>query len=81
MAIPEIPKFIGTFDEQKASKGVFIATGKFTSKAKETAEKAIKKIVLIDGKTLADYMIEYNVGVSEKKVYEVKKLDTDYFEE
>lgn len=78
---PEIHKFIGALDEQKASKGVFITTSKFTSGAKETAEKASKKIVLIDGKTLADYMIEYNVGVSEKKVYEVKKLDTDYFEE
>lgn len=78
---PEIHKFIGALDEQKATKGVFITTSKFTSGAKETAEKASKKIVLIDGKTLADLMIEYNVGVSEKKVYEVKKLDSDYFEE
>lgn len=78
---PEIHKFIGALDEQKASKGVFITTSKFTTGAKETAEKASKKIVLIDGKSLADYMIEYNVGVSEKKVYEVKKLDSDYFEE
>ena len=78
---PEIHKFIGALDEQKATKGVFITTSKFTAGAKETAEKASKKIVLIDGKTLADYMIEYNVGVSEKKVYEVKKLDSDYFEE
>ena len=78
---PEIQKFIGALDEQKASKGVFITTSKFTTGAKETAMKASKKIVLIDGKTLADYMIEYNVGVSEKKVYEVKKLDSDYFEE
>ena len=78
---PEIHKFIGALDEQKSSKGVFITTSKFTAGAKETAEKASKKIVLIDGKTLADYMIEYNVGVSEKKVYEVKKLDSDYFEE
>lgn len=78
---PEIHKFIGALDEQKASKGVFITTSKFTTGAKETAEKASKKIVLIDGKNLADYMIEYNVGVSEKKIYEVKKLDSDYFEE
>lgn len=78
---PEIQKFIGALDEQKASKGVFITTSKFSFGAKETAEKASKKIVLIDGKTLADYMIEYHVGVSEKKVYEVKKLDSDYFEE
>ncbi|MCH5176207.1 MAG: restriction endonuclease [Prevotellaceae bacterium] len=78
---PEIHKFIGALDEQKATKGVFITTSKFTNGAMETANKASKKIVLIDGKTLADYMIEYNVGVSEKKVYEVKKLDSDYFEE
>ena len=78
---PEIHKFIGALDEQKASKGVFITTSKFTAGAKETAEKASKEIVLIDGKSLADYMIEYNVGVSEKKIYEVKKLDSDYFEE
>ena len=78
---PEIHKFIGALDEQKATKGVFITTSKFTSGAVETANKASKKIVLIDGKSLADYMIEYNVGVSEKKVYEVKKLDSDYFEE
>ena len=32
-------------------------------------------------KKLARYMIEYNVGVSTKQVYEVKRLDSDYFEE
>ena len=78
---PEIQKFIGALDEQKSTKGVFITTSKFSGGAIETANKASKKIVLIDGKSLADYMIEYNVGVSEKKVYEVKKLDSDYFEE
>jgi len=78
---PEIHKFIGALDEQKATKGVFITTSKFTTGAKETADKASKKIVLIDGKNLADYMIEYNVGVSKKKTYEVKKLDSDYFDE
>ena len=78
---PDIHKFIGALDEQKAAKGVFITTSKFTNGARESAYKASKKIVLIDGKELADYMIEYNVGVSEKKVYEVKMLDSDYFEE
>lgn len=78
---PDIQKFIGALDEQKATKGVFITTSKFSQGAKETAEKASKKIVLIDGKTLADYMIEYNVGVSVKMVYEIKRLDSDYFDE
>lgn len=26
-------------------------------------------------------MIEYNVGVSIKRVYEVKRIDSDYFED
>lgn len=78
---PEIQQFIGALEEQKATKGVFITTSKFTIGAIETANKASKKIVLIDGKDLANYMIEYNVGVSEKKVYKIKKLDSDYFEE
>ena len=30
---------------------------------------------------LAKYMIEFNVGVSTKKTYIVKRIDTDYFEE
>ena len=81
VAKPEIQKFIGALDEQKASKGVFITTNKFTAGAIETANKASKKIVLIDGKLLADYMIEYNVGVSRGEVYEVKNIDNDFFEE
>ena len=30
---------------------------------------------------LAQLMIEYNVGVSVKNVYEVKRIDSDYFDE
>ena len=78
---PEIQQFIGALEEKKATKGVFITTSKFTTGAIDSANKATKKIVLIDGDSLANYMIEYNVGVSKKKIYYVKKLDSDYFEE
>jgi restriction system protein len=78
---PEIQQFVGALNEQKASKGVFVTTSAFTKGAIESVNKATSKIVLIDGKTLAKYMIEYNVGVSTKKVYAIKKIDTDYFEE
>lgn len=78
---PEIQQFLGALEEQKASKGVFITTSKFTSGAVETASKANKRVVLIDGKDLANYMIEYNVGVGKGRVYKVKEIDTDYFEE
>ena len=78
---PEIQQFIGTLTEQKASKGVFVTTSTFIQGAKDSANKASCKIVLIDGFALAQYMIEFNVGVSTRKAYVVKRLDTDYFEE
>lgn len=78
---PEIHQFIGALSEQKASKGVFVTTSNFTQGAKESVNKAASKIVLIDGIALAQYMIEFNVGVSTRKSYEIKRLDTDYFEE
>ena len=79
---PQIQQFVGALDEQKASKGVFITTSSYSSEARKYAEeKASKKIVLIDGQELARYRIEYNGGVSLKHVYEVKRIDSDYFED
>lgn len=78
---PQIQQFSGALDEQKATKGVFITTSSYSKEAKQYVEKLNKKIVLINGQELARYMIEYNVGVSTKQVYEVKRIDSDYFEE
>lgn len=78
---PQIQQFSGALDEQKAIKGVYITTSSYSKEARSYVEKLNKKIVLIDGQELARYMIEYNVGVSTKQVYEVKKIDSDYFEE
>ena len=77
---PEIQKFSGALDTPGASKGIFITTSTFSKEAREYV-KAIntKNIVLIDGMQLAQYMIEFNVGVSTEIIYEVKKIDTDYF--
>ena len=36
-------------------------------------------IVLIDGKQLAQLMIDHNLGVTVQQTYEIKKLDNDYF--
>ena len=49
--------------------------------ARQFQPKGDIKVVLIDGQELANYMIEYNVGVSLKQSYQIKRLDTDYFEE
>lgn len=78
---PQIQQFAGALDEKKATKGVFITTSSYSEGARQYVEVLSKKIVLIDGKELAKYMIEYNVGVSTKRVYEVKRIDSDYFEE
>ena len=78
---PVIQQFSGALVGQNAAKGVFITTSSFSKEARQYAEGLHQKIVLIDGQELAHYMIEFNVGVSTKQVYEIKRIDTDYFEE
>jgi len=60
---------------------VFITTSRFFKVALEYVTRIEQKIVLIDGETLAEFMIDHNVGVSEESRYVVKKIDMDYFEE
>lgn len=78
---PEIDKFIGALTHQRARKGVFITTSEFSAGAREAALGLDIKVVLIDGVELARLMVENNLGVSVKQVYEVKQLDSDYFAE
>ena len=78
---PVIQQFAGALDGKRASKGVFITTSTYSKDAKKYVDSLSKKIVLIDGKELASLMIEYNLGVSIKKSYIVKRIDTDYFDE
>lgn len=75
-----IREFVGSLGEHKATKGVFITCGGFTSGARDAATKAHSRIVLIDGEQLAEFMIDHGVGVTDHKTYTVKKLDSDYFE-
>jgi len=76
---PEIQKFAGALQGQRARKGIFIATSNFTKDATEFVNHIDNKIILIDGQRLADLMIEHSVGVSIMASYEIKKIDTDYF--
>ncbi len=78
---PEIQSFAGALDGVRAKKGIFITTSGFTQDALNYVKGIEKKIVLIDGKQLANLMIEYNVGVSPIATYTIKRVDTDYFEE
>lgn len=78
---PEIQKFVGALDGQKARKGIFITTSGFSKEAIEYAKNTTVKVVLVDGERLAELMIENNLGVSTAMTYEIKKVDSDYFDE
>lgn len=76
---PEVQKFAGALQGQRAHKGVFLTTGGFSREAGDYAAMIDTKIILIDGRRLADLMIEHSVGVATTTLYDIKKIDTDYF--
>lgn len=78
---PEIQKFVGALHGKRARKGVFITTGSFSADAAAYVQTIDPKVALVDGKQLAEYMIDFGLGVSLARAYEVKRIDTDYFEE
>lgn len=78
---PEVQKFVGALQGNRAKKGVFITTANFSQEATRYAENLDCKVVLIDGDKLAQHMIDFNIGVSRVASYEIKKVDSDYFEE
>ncbi|WP_042725784.1 restriction endonuclease [Chthoniobacter flavus] len=78
---PEIQNFVGALAGKKASKGVFITTSGFHDNAKDYAAGLHQKVILVDGRRLAELMIEHGIGVAEEHAYHVKKIDSDYFED
>jgi Restriction endonuclease len=78
---PEIQKFAGALQGQRAKKGIFITTSNFSKEAQEYASLIENKIVLIEGEQLSTYMIDLDIGVSKVALYEIKRVDSDYFTE
>jgi restriction system protein len=78
---PEIQRFVGALHGQNARKGVFITTSSFSKEASQYVDALVDKVVLVDGEALTHLMIEHGVGVSLDRAYEVKRLDSDYFNE
>jgi len=76
---PEIQKFVGVLHGQKAKKGIFIKTSTLSEEAESYVAKIEPKVILIDGERLADLMITYDIGTSVEAVYQVKRIDLDYF--
>jgi restriction system protein len=78
---PEIQKFTGALQGQRAKKGIFLTTANFSKEAKDYVSRIDSKIVLIDGEQLTQLMIDHGIGVSPIAMYEIKKIDLDYFTE
>ncbi len=78
---PDVMQFVGALQAQRANKGIFMTTSRFTDDARSYVSQIGSKIVLIDGEQLTNLMIEHDVGVSTVSLYPVKKVDSDYFEE
>jgi restriction system protein len=77
---PEIQKFFGALHGQRATKGVFITTSSFTRGARDFANDVTPRVILVDGRELAGFMIDYGVGVTPTETYTLVRLDSDYFD-
>ncbi len=77
---PEIQKFVGALAGQGARKGIFITTSNFSKEALDYKPRNDTSIILIDGQKLVELMYEYDIGVSREKRFDIKRIDSDYFE-
>lgn len=72
--------FLGALSAKKVQKGIFVTTSSFDKNAIMSAKNSDKKIRLIDKDELAELMIKYEIGITKIKSYDIKIVDTDYFE-
>lgn len=78
---PDINGYLGALAKHGANRGVFVTTSRFTQDARRAVELPHLRLVLIDGEELARLAVEHNVGVSVKRRIELKRLDTDFFDD
>jgi len=76
---PDIQRFVGSLTGESATKGVFVTTSDFSAEARAYVDRVQQRVVLIDGQQLAQFMIDYEVGVRARKTYVIRSIDEDYF--
>lgn len=76
---PEIQKFVGALMGKRSRKGIFITTSSFSQEAVNYVSNIDSRVILIDGKRLANFMIDYDIGVTGDMEYKLKRIDSDYF--
>lgn len=76
-----VDQFVGACSKLGVEKSVFITTAKF-SKGAEEYPRSMKhgRLVLIDGRHLVKLMVEHGIGVSTVATFEIKEIDSDFFE-
>jgi restriction system protein len=74
-----VQAFVGSLQGFNAEKGVMLTTSTFTREASEYARAIAKHVVLIDGERLANLMIDHGLGTNTETVYEIKRIDQEYF--
>lgn len=77
----EIRDFVGGMETYRSRKGVLITTSGFSKDATEYVTKIERRVVLIDGRRLAELMIDHGVGVATARTFAVQRIDLDYFDE
>jgi Restriction endonuclease len=73
---PVVQGFVGALQGARASKGIIFTASDFSAEARTYAATVSPRVILIDGERLAALMIDYNVGVSERETYPVKRATT-----
>jgi restriction system protein len=77
--VSEVRDFAGSLEAHRAGKGVFLTTSHFSPAALDFCGRLARRLVLVDGRRLAELMIRHNIGVRVERSIEVKSIDPDYF--
>ena len=75
----EIYQFTEVLVERNIQQGIFIATSNFSQSAIDHITCIESKILLINGRELAELAIAHNIGVTLKSKYEIKQVSCNYF--
>jgi restriction system protein len=78
---PDIQAFVGALHGEQATRGIFITTSRFSSDARDYANRVNARLVLIDGPELANLMIEHDCGVITEESFVLKQVDENFFEQ
>jgi restriction system protein len=79
VSVSAVRDFVGALEAHRATKGVFVTTGNFTSAAHGIVGAISKKIVLINGPQLAQLMVRFNIGTKVTDSLQFKEVDLSYF--